>query len=91
MNRKEDLSASEEERRVNLARAYALEDKARRDESLSRSSLPREWTQSQQNSVEEYDDWTPAPPTTSRSFVGAGRASVFDEKRSSMQRELEVR
>ena len=91
MNRKEDLSASEEERRVNLARAYALEDKARRDESLSRSSLPREWTQSQHNSVEEYDDWTPAPPTTSRSFVGAGRASVFDEKRSSMQRELEVR
>jgi len=44
--RDQDFSFSEEERRANVIRAHALKDVAKRDESISRSSLPREWTRS---------------------------------------------
>ena len=86
---KDDFSASEEERRAEVVRAHVLRDMAKRDESLSRSQLPNEWTRSQQNSVEDYDDWQPVPPTTSRSGQASGRRSVTTK--SPIMREIELR
>ena len=88
VNKNDDFSFSEEERRANVIRAHVLHDMAKRDESVSRSSLPRDMTRSQQNSVEDYDDWAPVPPMSSRSLVNTGRTSVT---KSPLQRELEVR
>ena len=58
-----------------MVRAHVLHDLAKREESLSRSQLPNEFTRSQQNSVEDYDDWQPVPPTTARSGPATGRGS----------------
>ena len=73
-----------------MVRAHVLHDIAKRDESISKSSLPKDWTRSQQNSVQEYDDWAPVPPTTARSGMDTGR-SIIKTKTKPLQRELEVR